>query len=81
MTADYVTLADDPDLAHLIDLIDMLREPGVAPFWDQGGDYSIGKKSRGQGEDEGERVASALVPAGIGVPTALGWALIRRCPR
>lgn len=38
-----ITLADDPDLAHLIDLLDMLRGPEVASLWG-GGDYSIGKK-------------------------------------
>lgn len=38
-----ITLADDPDLAHLIDLIDMLQGPEVLSFWGEG-DYSIGKK-------------------------------------
>ncbi|MET8168828.1 hypothetical protein ABZT34_32030 [Streptomyces sp. NPDC005329] len=38
-----ITLADDPDLAHLIDLLDMLRGPEVASLWGEG-DYSIGKK-------------------------------------
>ncbi|MFB6963164.1 hypothetical protein ACFCYB_40950 [Streptomyces sp. NPDC056309] len=39
-----ITLADDSDLAHLVDLLDMLREPGVAPFWDEGGHHTIGQK-------------------------------------
>lgn len=38
-----VTLADDPDLAHLIDLIDILPDPDVTGFWGEG-DYSIGRK-------------------------------------
>ncbi|MFI1293390.1 hypothetical protein ACH4VM_33935 [Streptomyces sp. NPDC020792] len=38
-----ITLADDPDLAHLIDLLDMLRGPEVTSFWGEG-DHSIGKK-------------------------------------
>ncbi|GGP84622.1 hypothetical protein ACWDY7_33205 [Streptomyces calvus] len=38
-----ITLADDPDLAHLIDLLDMLRGPEVTSLWGEG-DYSIGKK-------------------------------------
>ncbi|MFC8663990.1 hypothetical protein [Streptomyces sp. NPDC057199] len=38
-----ITLADDPDLAHLIDLIDMLPDPEVTAFWGEG-DNSIGKK-------------------------------------
>ncbi|MEY2229483.1 hypothetical protein [Streptomyces sp. BF23-19] len=37
---DTINLADDPDLAHLVDLIDMLPDPEVSSFWDakhQGG--------------------------------------------
>ncbi|MFC8273807.1 hypothetical protein ACFUJR_15040 [Streptomyces sp. NPDC057271] len=43
---DIITLADDPDLAHLVDLIDILPSPGVASFWDPKGEgnYSIGAK-------------------------------------
>ncbi|MEV8062337.1 hypothetical protein AB0P37_39460 [Streptomyces antimycoticus] len=40
---DIVTLADDPDLAHLIDLIDILPGPQVSRFWGKGDD-SIGSK-------------------------------------
>ncbi|MEV7317331.1 hypothetical protein AB0N56_30770 [Streptomyces microflavus] len=43
MTDEIITLADDSDLAHLIDLLDMLRGPDVAPFWGEG-DHSIGEK-------------------------------------
>ncbi|MFD5088805.1 hypothetical protein ACFWOG_40140 [Kitasatospora sp. NPDC058406] len=39
-----VTVADDVDLAHLVDLIDMLPDP-VRPFWGEGPD-SIGSKFR-----------------------------------
>ncbi|MFI5987494.1 hypothetical protein ACIBEA_42335 [Streptomyces sp. NPDC051555] len=39
---DIITLADDPDLAHLVDLIDILRGP-EAKFWDEGGS-GIGRK-------------------------------------
>ncbi|MET8134117.1 hypothetical protein ABZV24_19535 [Streptomyces sp. NPDC005251] len=54
-----ITPADDPDLAHLIDLLDMLSGPEVTSLWGEG-DYSIGKKfaSRlrpilnGQGQEE-----------------------------
>ncbi|MEU8548875.1 hypothetical protein AB0C81_18095 [Streptomyces roseoverticillatus] len=41
--SDHITLADDPDLAHLIDLIDMLPRPEVSSFWGEG-DHSIGSK-------------------------------------
>ncbi|MFH8736770.1 hypothetical protein [Streptomyces sp. NPDC017964] len=43
MPAHIVTLADDSDLAHLIDLIDMLPSPEVTAFWGEG-DHSIGRK-------------------------------------
>lgn len=38
----FITLADDPDLAHLVDLIDILPRPD-AKFWDEGG-WGIGQK-------------------------------------
>ncbi|MFJ4732525.1 hypothetical protein ACIP6V_09575 [Streptomyces sp. NPDC088770] len=38
-----ITLADDPDLAHLIDLLDMLSGPETSSPWGDG-DHSIGKK-------------------------------------
>jgi hypothetical protein len=38
-----ITLADDPNLAHLIDLLDMLRGPEVTSLWGED-DHSIGKK-------------------------------------
>lgn len=38
-----ITLADDPDLAHLIDLIDILPRPDVTAFWGEGSN-SIGSK-------------------------------------
>ncbi|MGW2331695.1 hypothetical protein ACWC5C_38925 [Streptomyces sp. NPDC001700] len=41
--SERITLADDPDLAHLIDLIDMLPRPEVTVFWGEG-DYSLGRK-------------------------------------
>ncbi|MFI9240819.1 hypothetical protein [Streptomyces sp. NPDC053079] len=41
--SDHITLADDPDLAHLIDLIDMLPHPEDSSFWGEGDD-SIGSK-------------------------------------
>ncbi|MEU3315825.1 hypothetical protein ABZ743_24555 [Streptomyces sp. NPDC006662] len=37
---DFITLADDPDFAHLVDLIDILPRPGTK-FWEEGG---IGRK-------------------------------------
>ncbi|AJC52830.1 hypothetical protein [Streptomyces sp. 769] len=40
---DTVTLADDPDLAHLIDLIDILPRPSVTSFWGEG-DHNIVSK-------------------------------------
>ncbi|MFE4177482.1 hypothetical protein ACFRR7_36510 [Streptomyces sp. NPDC056909] len=43
MPARIVTLADDSDLAHLIDLIDMLPPPDATAFWGEG-DHSIGRK-------------------------------------
>ncbi|MCL7382587.1 hypothetical protein [Streptomyces sp. 35G-GA-8] len=43
---DIITLADDPDLAHLVDLIDILPRPEASRFWDEKGqgDHSIGAK-------------------------------------
>lgn len=38
-----VTPADDPDLAHLIELIDILPHPKVTAFWGEGTD-STGSK-------------------------------------
>ncbi|MFD9813302.1 hypothetical protein [Streptomyces sp. NPDC059080] len=38
-----ITLADDPDLAHLVDLLDMLRGPEATSFWGTG-PHSIGSK-------------------------------------
>ncbi|MFF8960828.1 hypothetical protein [Streptomyces sp. NPDC014894] len=38
-----IIVADDPDLAHLIDLIDILPRPYVSSFWGEG-DLSIGSK-------------------------------------
>jgi hypothetical protein len=38
-----ITLDDDPDLAHLIDLIDILPRPDVTAFWGEGSN-SIGSK-------------------------------------
>ncbi|WP_406403048.1 hypothetical protein [Streptomyces uncialis] len=41
--SEVITPADDPDLAHLIDLIDILPPPRVAKFWGEG-DNSIASK-------------------------------------
>ncbi len=38
-----ITLADDADLAHLVDLIDMLPHPDETSFWGEGSG-SIGRK-------------------------------------
>lgn len=38
-----ITLDDDSDLAHLVDLIDILPRPNVSGFWGDG-DHSIGSK-------------------------------------
>ncbi|MFF8917284.1 hypothetical protein ACF08M_29230 [Streptomyces sp. NPDC015032] len=38
-----ITLDDDPDLAHLVDLIDILPHPDVSGFWGDG-DHGIGSK-------------------------------------
>lgn len=40
---DTITLADDSDLAHLVDLIDMLPHPEETSFWGEGSG-SIGRK-------------------------------------
>jgi hypothetical protein len=40
---DVITLADDADLAHLVDLIDMLPGPDRTTFWGEEQE-SIGKK-------------------------------------
>lgn len=49
-----ITLADDADLAHLVDLIDMLPAPGLQSFWG-GVDEKIGYRLRlilaGQGHE------------------------------
>ncbi|WP_030209506.1 hypothetical protein [Streptomyces sp. NRRL S-87] len=41
-----ITPADDPDLSHLVDLIDILPGPEAAGFWDEKGEggASIGSK-------------------------------------
>ena len=38
-----ITLDDDADLAHLVDLIDMLPHPNVTSFWGKGADGFGGK--------------------------------------
>ncbi|MFJ9846339.1 hypothetical protein ACIRYZ_39045 [Kitasatospora sp. NPDC101155] len=40
---DIITLADDPDLAHLVDLIDMLPDPDETSFWGQDSSSISGK--------------------------------------
>ncbi|WP_145503718.1 hypothetical protein [Streptomyces sp. CFMR 7] len=41
--SDFITLDDDSDLAHLIDLIDMLAGPEVTSLWGEG-EHSVGSK-------------------------------------
>lgn len=40
---DIITIDDDSDLAHLVDLIDILPRPEVSGFWGEG-DHNIGSK-------------------------------------
>ncbi|MCL7496034.1 hypothetical protein M8I34_32215 [Streptomyces sp. MCA2] len=55
--SDIIVLADDPDLAHLIDLIDILPHPSVTGFWGEGSNsissklgYRIKEILRGRGQ-------------------------------